>query len=317
MIWDFFKVLFSTKKKPDMTPSAALVEDTREEVSDIGSLFSSFRNSEAPKVSPPTVINENQEPIQPKKHGIIKNKETVMAEIFLVVLDGTGRNNFKALSKQLQNFYFVFAPDEVKAKEMVIYSFMRAQRRPADQLINEIQTALKATKLSAILKNMSPQNNFWTYVPFGRNPGAGQQTILPDQDKLVSRGLNGDMDMTSAVSYNPPPPAGGVEVTAEDLKGVQFSGADGKVINKLRQQGGPVAPLNEEAPPLNPENEVMMKAINDQNTNNQQMMQQMQQMMATMLAMQQQNAAKTVKRGRKVATAPAAPAADGDAPTAE
>ena len=232
-----------------------------------------------------------------------------MAEIFLVVLDASGRTNFKALTQQFQNFYFVFANDEAKAKEMVLYSFMRSQRRPSDQLINEIQAALKATRLSAMLRNMNEKNNFWTYIPFGRRPGAGQQAVVPDPSKLVRPGDPQDPEATSARNYVPEAPASGVEVTEADLRGVQFSGADGTVLNKFRKPQDQVAQIPEEGPMMTPEQENMVKSMADQNKLLMQQNQAMMEQMTKMVSMVNAAQAPAPKSRRKAAAPPVDPPA--------
>jgi hypothetical protein len=301
MIFDFFKILFTSKKPEPIPPQE---EELLGSVVAMPLTESPIKNA---GVNPlPTKPKPNIKPLpqSPQKDVIINVqpiKEHEMSDIFLVVLDASGRTNFKALTQNIQNFYFVHAQDETKAKEMVLYSFMRSQRRPPDQLINEIQAALKATRLSAILRNMNEQNNFWTYVPFGRRPGAGQQIAPPDPSKLVQHTDPMQPDATSARAYVPSAPAGGVEITPEDLRGVQFSAQDGAVMNKLKAAangGKPVAPLPEEAPPLNPENDLVVSQMQEQNRKlmeaNMQMMQKMNEMMAAMTPPK--------RRGRKPAS---------------
>jgi hypothetical protein len=310
MIFDFFKVLFKNKQGSPKEPAQ---EDTLEtpDAVQLVNMNVPEQTNEPPKVTPAKVIRESQKPpsvknIPPsnlKKDAIINNiphKEPSMSEIFLVVLDATGRTNFKALTQNIQNFYFVYATDEARAKEMVLYSFLRSQRRPADQLINEIQAALKATRMSAILRNMNEQNNFWTYVPFGRKPGAGQQIVAPDPSRMVHHTDPNMPDATSARAYVPAAPASGVEVTPDDLRGVQFSAQDGAVLNKLKAtaNGGKVPmPLTEDAPPLNPENEEVVRQVKEQNN---QLLEANKQMMAKMEAMITAMS-QPKKRGRKPA----------------
>jgi hypothetical protein len=286
---DFFKVLFGSKKL--IIPLKDKDEDEEKSLVNL----SSNDNINLPIIPPkPNIISKPQKPLAvTKKTDIIDTtiKDIIMSEIFLVVIDTTGRVEAKNFQPGVQNFYFVFATDEQTAKHIVLSTF---NKRPGmmDQLVN----GTKATRLQSIVKNMGQGSNFWTYVPFGGQRQPGQQGIPPSPDKLLR---NNEYGSPSSQAYVPSAPVGGEEITADDLRGVQFSGADGKIMNKLRSGTG--VSIDEEAPPLNPEQQIMMGAVQEQNKmladQNKAMMEQMTTMMALVKATASQVA--VAPKGRK------------------
>ena len=256
-MWSFFKVLLSGKPSNDEELSDSDNINPSLEHGDTEPRYIPKVNKEHKKVKEKVIINKEQ-PI----------KETHMAEVFLVVVDTTNRPEAKNFAQGIQNFYFVYANDEELAKGIVLHTF-----RSRPELVSQLQYCVKATRLSAIVKGLGPGSNFWTYVPFGRQRAPGQQAVLPNPDALLR---NDEYGNPSSRTYVPPAPIGGEEITEEDLKKVQFSGADGKVLNKLRNPTGkPVEPLPEELPPPSPE----VAALTAQ-------MAQMQAMMAQMIQAQ-------------------------------
>ena len=301
MIFDFFKVLFTGKQKEPVEVQPEPIEPV-----DTGTLEATLQDI---PMQPPVVVPKKP-PVKNKKAAIMDTtpKEPTMAEIFFVVIDTTGRVEAKAFKPGLQNVYFIFANDEENAKQIVLSTF---RRRP--DLMSQLQFSIKATRLSAIVKTVRPGANFWTYIPFGGQRQPGQQSVPPDPSKLLRQDEYGQ---ASSQAYIPEAPIGGEEITPDDLRGVQFSGADGRVLNKIR---GSAAPLPEEAPPMTPYQEsTAVKQLSDTNNallqQNAQMMAQMQTMMAAIAA---QNAPKT-KRGKAApATAPAAVVDGPDIPVSE
>jgi len=301
MIFDFFKVLFTGKQPQpvEQKPEAVVPVDT-------GTLEATLHDI---PMQPP-VIAAKKTPVKNKKAAIIDTtqKEQTMPEIFFVAIDTTGRVEAKAFKPGLQNVYFIYANDEDNAKQIVLSTF---RKRP--DLMSQLQFSVKATRLSAIVKTVRPGANFWTYIPFGGQRQPGQQSVPPDPAKLLRQDEYGQ---ASSQAYIPDAPIGGEEITPDDLRGVQFSGADGKVLNKLR---GTAAPLPEEAPPMTPYQEsTAVKQLSDTNNallqQNAAMMAQMQQMMAAIAAA---NAPKP-KRGKAAPAATPEAVVDGpDIPTAE
>jgi hypothetical protein len=292
MIIDFFKVLLRKQSpKEDILEPIETIEETIEETI-----------IEPTTPTTPTTTHKplpKKQVITSKKLVIIEEptrKDTDMAEIFLVVIDTTGRMESKNFQPGIQNFYFIYANDEQTAKQIVLYTF---RQRPG--MMDQLSNATKATRLSSICKTVGQGANFWTYIPFGRQRQPGQQGVPPNPESLLRNDQYGN---PSSQAFTPTAPVGGEVVTADDLKGVQFSGADAKLINKLR---GPADPLPEEAPPMMPQQEsVAVKQLADANNalmqQNQQMMAQMAKMMETLSANQ------PAKRGRKPAVQPTPPA---------
>jgi hypothetical protein len=309
MIFDFFKVLFNKQPAP-----IEVVSEPEETVNIQGLLEGSEKRggvNDPPTKPKPAISPPPQKSATKSKKTVIIEEPTLkdinMAEIFLVVIDTTGRVEAKNFQPGIQNFYFIYANDEQTAKQIVLYTF---RQRPG--MMDQLSNATKATRLSSIVKTVGQGSNFWTYVPFGGQRQPGQQGVPPKPEALLRVDQYGN---PSSQAFTPAAPVGGEVITPEDLRGVQFNGADGQVLNKLR---GPVEPIPEEAPPMTPHQEsIAVKQMADANAallqQNQAMMAQMAKMMETMTAAQAQPA----KRGRKAATAPAAPLADSDAPRAE
>jgi len=235
MIFDFFKVLF--KKDAQKTQQQNQVVDN--EPIEINEAYK-------PPVQKPSSIQQKKIINKPKVKSDIINetslKEINMAEIFLVTIDTTGRPEAKGFVGGLQDFYFVFAQSDTDAKNIVLSTF---RSRPG--MMDQLQNATKATRLGAILKMLGPGSNFWTYIPFGHQRQPGQQGIPPNPEKLLRSDEFGN---PSSQAYVPPAPAGGEQITEDDLKGVQFSGADAKIMNKLRGSNpdAPGLPGEETAP---------------------------------------------------------------------
>lgn len=308
MFWKYIKVLFSDKEEK---PIPKEVEEETIFLSE-GNVKNGGVNPPPlnPKPSiPPKPLSKPKPLNKPKNHAIIEEvkqqKEQTMPGIYLVVLDATGRTNFKALTQQLHNFYFIYANDETSAKDIVISTFHN-RGRASTQLMNELYACIKATELNIVLRNMSPQHNFWTYVQMGKSRHAGQQVVPPNPNRQFASPTDpNDPEATSARAYVHQAPVGGQEITPEDLRNVQFSGQDGSVVNKLRNpSGGPVAPLPEEAPPLAPEQEL----INQLLSQNKQMADQNKEMMDKMSAiLAAQSAPAPTRRAKAKAQAPSVP----------
>jgi hypothetical protein len=91
---------------------------------------------------------------------------------YLVVIDTTNQPKARGFTKAIQNFYIVRAPDEHKAKAMVMGSFGNNQN-----IKEQLWAATKATPLDVILKLLDSKNNSWSYVPIGRVRAPGQQGV--------------------------------------------------------------------------------------------------------------------------------------------
>jgi hypothetical protein len=185
-MFDFFKILFSQPIIRNSSNDEELPEE--------------------PIVVEQTVIKKEvirdkiEEPIVVKKQPIPKkNKEINMSEIFLVVIDTTGRPEAKGMTKGIQNFYFVYAADESAAKNLVFYTF-----RNNRAFMAQIETSVRATKLSAIVGGMNQQFNFWSFVPFSGQRRPGQQAFPPSQNSLegVVTGKDGEQKV-SARGFDP------------------------------------------------------------------------------------------------------------------
>jgi hypothetical protein len=291
MFWKFIKVLFDDPKDPEpvVEEPAETPVFTEEQPTPIETPPPPKPKAKpAPQAKPinkpkiPAIIEEDQQ-----------SKEHDMAEIYLVVIDTTGRVEAKNFPPAIQNFYFIFAQDEEQAKGIVLHTF---RSRPA--LVAQLQYSVKATKLAAITRGIGPGSNFWTYVPFGNQRQPGQQGIMPSPDKLLKPNQYGE---ASSQTYIPQAPVGGEQITPDDLKGVQFDAADARVINKLRPQNA--APIPEEAAPLTPEQEAIAQLVEQNKA-----------MMAKMEAMMSASAAPAPAKRVRTKTGPA-PAAPTDVPT--
>lgn len=168
---DFFKILFTKKSK---------IDPIKEEI----------------KINS-AVKYLDTEPLKP----IIKKEEPIMSNIeniYLVVADSTGRTNIQTMDKKLQNFMFIYARDEAQAKDLFIAATLESLKRknirlpPAqmDQVMNELLAVTRATKLLYIIGNMSPQANFWSYIPSDGRVGIGQQATIRDFTALVNANEN-------------------------------------------------------------------------------------------------------------------------------
>lgn len=271
MIFDFFKVLLSNKPKEQDLVIEEPIENENEKIV----LSEQYKNILENKLPPikskqksTNNIDKNKKPVT-----IESTKEITMSEIFLVVIDTTGRVEAKNFQQGIQNFYFIHASDEETAKQIVLSTF---RKRP--HLVSQLQYSVKATRLSSIVKTVGPGANFWTYVPFGGQRQPGQQGVPPKPEQLLRPDQYGQ---PSAANYVPSAPIGGEEITANDLRGVQFNGADAALLNKGRPAA---APLPEEAPPLSAEQEYAVKQMADQNKS---LMEQNKQIMEQMASMQQ------------------------------
>lgn len=279
MIFDFFSVLF---KKTESTQVTSKNDDI--------DVLETIDNEDTIIKKIPQQIKKQV--VKTKKHDIIQTtqKDINMAEIFLVVIDTTGRVEAKNFQPGVQNFYFIYANDEDNAKQIVLSTF-----RKKPHIVSQLQFAVKATRLSSIIKTVGQGSNFWTYVPFGGQRQPGQQGIPPKPEALLRTDEYGN---PSAQAFTPTQPIGGEEITQEDLRGVQFSGADANVLNKIRGQSS--VPLNEEAPPMTHHQEsVAVKQMADTNAallqQNQAMMAQMAQMMAVMASNQPKSRKKAIQ----------------------
>lgn len=292
---DFFKVLLGLNPKPASQPKETVVVETVETLKPI---------EQKPPQSPKNIEVKEKSQI-PKPQNIIKKvtkpviieepkEQNMAAEIFLVVIDTNGRPECTNFPQAIQNFYFIYANDEETAKGIVLHTF-----RSRQALLAQLQYATKATRLSSIVKSIGPGHNFWTYVPFGRQRSPGQQAIIPNPEALLKPDEYGN---PSSKQYTPQAPTGGEEITADDLKGVQFNPADGKVMNKLRSNGQPVAPIDEEMPPVSPE----VAALNAQ-------MAQMQAMMTQLVQAQQANQRPARSSRKKASPTTPEPPVDGEA----
>lgn len=299
MFWKrYLKILFNDNKKEQPIKEApkklVVPEEQPEEQLDVveEEIFEEEEQEiikvEDIPVTPTKVVNKPKIPVIIDDR--YKLKEQSMAEIFLVVIDTNGRPEAKNFQPGIQNFYFIHANDENEAKNIVLSTF-----RSRPHLVAQLQFAVKATRLTSVIKTVGQGSNFWTYVPFGHQRQPGQQALPPNPDKLLRPDQYGQ---PSAQNYTAPAPVGGEQITEEDLRGVQFDAADAKVINKLRNPtGAPIAPLPEEAPPATPEQQ---DTINKLLAQNQAMMEQMKKMTDQMAAAQAQPT-----RSRRVAAKPA------------
>lgn len=241
--FDFFKVLGSYKPKTKEIETDSKKEESKKDDIVPGLSEGKVKNSGnnpvpnkpkpniPPRPQPPLNINvkENKEYIIKKQNLpdiIEKDKELNMAELYLVVIDTNGRPEAVNMHPGIQNFYIIYANDEDHAKGIVLQTFAS---RP--KIVAQLQYATRATKLSLITKNIGQGSNFWTYVPFGRQRLPGQQALPPKPDELLRPDEYGN---PSSKQFTPTAPVGGEQVTEEDLRSVQFTGADGAVINKLR-----------------------------------------------------------------------------------
>lgn len=185
-MFDFFKILFKSPEIRNPSPKVELPEppiDIEQEV-----------------LKKEVIHDKIMKPLVVKKQLIPeKNKEIIMSEIYLVVIDTTGRPEAKGMTKGIQNFYFVYAADETQAKNLVFYTF-----RNNRSFMAQIETSVRATKLSAIVGGMNQQFNFWSFVPFSGQRRPGQQAFPPSQNSLegVVTGKDGEQKV-SARGFDP------------------------------------------------------------------------------------------------------------------
>lgn len=288
-MFDFFKVLFGGSPKiPEETDEELVQEPEQEQKEPVKEPVKEPQKVPIKKPKVPVVVPTPQKNIKKVVKEVIieEQKELDMvAEIFLVVIDTNGRPECSNFSPGIQNFYFIHALDETQATTIVLETF---KQRPA--LRAQLQYATRATRLSSIVRSVGPGHNFWTYVPIGRQRSPGQQGIPPKPEQLLRPDEFGN---PSSTRYAPQAPIGGEQVSEDELKSVQFNGADGKIINKLRATGQPIPPLNEELPPVSPE----VAALTEQ-------MSQMKEMMAQMIQANQKPARSVKKKAPEVTPEP-------------
>jgi hypothetical protein len=217
-MFDFFKILFFNDSPLD--PHITNIDDKKVSPKQTYNIDEVIEQK--PKLNNQIKLKEN---IISKPSIIHKHKEQAMAEIFLVVIDTTGRVEAKNFQPGIQNFYFVYAENEQNAKDIVLSTFIK---RPG--LVGQLQYSTKATPLSIIIKNIGKGSNFWTYVPMGSQRQAGQQAAPPSPDKLLGQDMYGEQ---SAQAFTPTHVVS-EEITADELRGVQFSGEDAKIVNSFK-----------------------------------------------------------------------------------
>lgn len=103
---------------------------------------------------------------------------------FLVVIDTTTMpNEIKetdreghtmvrrlSLTKGIQNFYIILAPDAQSAKMMVVNTF-----RQKPNVMMDVQRSISVTPMGAIMSLLKGNNNAWSYIPIGGTRAPGQQ----------------------------------------------------------------------------------------------------------------------------------------------
>jgi hypothetical protein len=144
-----------------------------------------FFNNKIDKKEKPVIITE-----QPKEKEYIPMNDINMKNVYLVTLDTTNRPEAKKAFKRegIQNFYFVYVEgpnieqNMKKAQEIVLSTFTRNA-----QVFNAVQYSIKATPINFIINNLSQQRNFWTYIPFGGQRMAGQQSVPMTPEMLLKK----------------------------------------------------------------------------------------------------------------------------------
>lgn len=119
-----------------------------------------------------------------------------MSNRYLVVIDTTGRQNAKAFSKGIQNFYFVYAADGETARQMVLASF-----RSRPELLAQLVPCVKATPIDQILRLLNDRENSWSYVPMAGVRAPGQQATVVAADPNLAEYQN-----LMNKDYSPPAP---------------------------------------------------------------------------------------------------------------
>lgn len=148
-------------------------------------------------------IDEEEKPV------IIEKRIPIMSDmknIYVVTLDTTNRPEAKKAFRRegIQNFYFVYVngpnieQNIKKAQEIVLSTFSRNAT-----VFNAVHYSIKATPLSYIIENLDERRNFWTYIPFGGQRMAGQQSVPIPPERLLKKNEYG---LESAQNVNVPKP---------------------------------------------------------------------------------------------------------------
>jgi len=123
-----------------------------------------------------------------------------MSKKFLVIIDTTNRPSAKGFSKGIQNIYFVYANDDIMAKNMVLQTF-----RARPELLRQLEPCVRATNVDDILKHLSQRENSWSYIPIGGTRLPGQQVNVPlanPEDPNYQRMADKDYSPPKPITYS-------------------------------------------------------------------------------------------------------------------
>lgn len=125
-------------------------------------------------------ISENERIFEVQKKDDTELKGEYMNK-YLVVLDTTNRPEVvdRGLAGGLKNFYFVFASDPNKAREIVLSTFARHPH-----IVQQIQYSLKVTNINDILNILGQELPLWSYIPFSRAQRYPGQKATPPEQKI-------------------------------------------------------------------------------------------------------------------------------------
>ena len=208
-------------------------------------------------------------------------KGTFNMQIYLVTIDSTrsprsvnesyqdGSSNVRnfTLSQGIQNFYFIMAPNENSAKNMVLNTFRAKPKVQAD-----VARCIAVTPLKAITNLLTQRQNTWSYIPIGGVRAPGQQGVNDTMHQLKKMNRIGENQEISHTQWQPKPPVtyDGQKVNADDLNSSdlgQMSAEERAIVEGTSKT--PVMPQMPEGGAATPEALAAMMA-------------QMQQMMSSM-----------------------------------